>query len=550
MTLRVVMRITLILLNLAFAAALITSLSSQPILAIVFLLVALGGAGLGIYAPAVERIDRLMRRRWMAFAPIVWFLLISVLVLLGNKRIDAPFVWSALLTWTATIFFWMCAYWGIQCLRRTFRMDLRRRQDWRVLVFVTTVVCAFALLMPWITVTRVVVPHRSHTPYWEAILQRSNDAPGYFDYVAYFNPDAYAFVDNSGSFLVGWSGSPDVFLHRPTYFLFTAQLCRVLSVPFEGYASGSLICADRNREMVAFWLVNLGMAYFSILAIYELVRHYLDNARVARTAALLSALSGFTLYFFAILATDYAELFIAIASLWMIHRLFLAPRASWSQIAAYGIIFGLLLLLKLNAAYLIFGILLAFILLRPRLLAAFTLFPALVYTGYRVLMLLLSVPYTVTETGSQWKTVTWLLNEWLPQYGWFEKMRSLTLLSGQVLDKTAFLFGLLLFIGVFVMILNARFPRRIFAAGWLLFIAICAWMPIFFYSYIQHTVALMPFIYGAVALGAEDAAARISQRIAKPELARLATGLILMLPLLHNVILWVTWAPKDWINFG
>jgi hypothetical protein len=60
----------------------------------------------------------------------------------------------------------------------------------------------------------------------------------------------------------------------------------------------------------------------------------------------------------------------------------------------------------------------------------------------------------------------------------------------------------------------------------------------------------MPFIYGAVALGAEDLAARISGRIANPAQARLVTGLILMLPLLHNVILWVTWAPKDWINFG
>ncbi len=550
MTLRTIMRFAFVLLNLVFAVTLITNFGNQPFLSGVFILIALGGAALGFYAPALERVHHLMEHRWMAFTPIGWFLLVSVVVLVGSKASDAPYVWSAVLTWSATIFFWLCAYWGARYAGRTFRMDTQRKRDWRLLIFVTTLICAFALLMPYITVTRIVIPHNSHTTYWDGIIERSSNQPNFLDYVAYFNPDAYAFLNDSSSFLVGWSGNPHVTLHRPTYYMFSSQACRLLSVPFEGYASGKLTCEDRNRGMVSFWVVNLGMAYFSILVIYELVRHTLDSARIGRTAALLAVLSGFTLYFFAMVATDYAELFIAIASLWMLHRLYSEKRNSWRQIAAYGVVFGLLLLLKLNAIYLIFGVLLALITLRPRLLPIFTIIPALVYAAYRLLMGLLNVPFGIAEAGSEWKTINWLFNEWLPQYGWFDKARSLTILSGQVFDKTAFLFGLLLFVGVLVMIMNPRYPRRIMAASWLLFISICAWMPLFFYSYVQHTLGLMPFMYGAVALGAEEAAARVSQRIANLKLARLVTGLILLLPLLHNVILWITWGPKDWINFG
>jgi hypothetical protein len=549
-----VMRLLLILLHGLFVAVLLTTPDDQPLLKLVLVGVGLVGAGLALYAPLFHRFQARLGRLWMAFAPFVWFVLLSSIVIWGSPRLPAPRLWSAVVTWTATIFFWWIAYWALAYFRRTFVLDAERRRDWRLLLLVTTLMCAFSLLIPYVTVTRVVIPNNYRIDRWNLVLERlsrSPQAPEFIDYVAYFNSDAYDFIYNSNTFLTGWPGNTGIDLQRPTYFIFSSQVCRLISLPYDGYASATTIpCTDQNRGMVSFWVVNLGMACVSILGIYELVRAYLGSAGIARNAALLAVMSGFTLYFFAIAATDYAELFIAIASLWLLHRLFSAP-SSWRRVAAYGAAFGLLLLLKLNAIYLIFGSLLALLLWRPRLLVAFSLMPALVYGSYRLLMGALNVPYVVTEAGSQWDTIHWLLEKF-PDLGWYDKARALTLFSAQVLDKTAFLFGVLLFVGVFVMILNPRFPRRVTAAGWLLFISVCAWMPIFVYTYVQHVVGLMPFMYGAVALGAEDAAARARRRFTNPDgaPARLLAGLILLAPLLINVAQWVVWGAKDWINFG
>jgi hypothetical protein len=540
------------LLNALFALVVLTTLPAEGLFpGMIWAALAVILAGLSFNARIQQRVHEWMGTTFAVFAPVVWYIALMFLVGGGNALLPRPLLWSAVQTWGATIFFWLGAYWLARYAARTVTLDEQRTRDWRLLVVVATIMCVVSMFVPGIFVNSVVIPS-GYDERWALITRDMppDEPTNLVQYITYFNTDVPEFINNSNQFPIGWVGADFKMWHRPTFYMVTSQVCRLLDIPFSGYASGSPTCEGIFAGMVAFWVVNLGIAFFSAIIVYELVRAYYDHPRVARMAGLLTVVTGFTLYFFPIISTDYVELFIALASLWMIHRLFLTPQVSTQRIIAYGLMFGILLLLKLNAIYLLFGLVLVVGTRRWRLIPVFTLIPLLVYGLYRVVVEMVGIPFVVLEATSEWPTVNWITTTFLFEMSLFEKTRSITYWTGMVFDKVFFMFGVLLIAGVLVMVLDTRYPRKLVAAAWLLFFCMAAFALVFRFTYVQHTIALIPFIYGAVALGADGIAEQVGKGERRNRLwARMLVALILLMPLLHNLVQIFAWGAKDWINY-
>jgi hypothetical protein len=163
---------------------------------------------------------------------------------------------------------------------------------------------------------------------------------------------------------------------------------------------------------------------------------------------------------------------------------------------------------------------------------------------------MVGIPFVVVEATSDWPTVNWITTTFLFDMTLFEKTRAITSWTGMMFDKVFFMFGVLLIAGVLVMVLDTRYPRKLVAAAWLLFFCMAAFALVFRYTYVQHIVALIPFIYGAVALGAETMAQQVRARYGDGTRGRLIAGIIWMLPLIHNIVQIFAWGAKDWINYN
>lgn len=540
----------LALLNAIFAFVVFTTVPAEG----VFPNAIVGLLGMGLVGISFQRTIRQNLYQWMGttfavFAPVVWYIALMFVIGIGDALIPRPLLWSAVQTWGATIFFWLGAYWLGRYIARTVTLDARRLRDWRTLMVVALVMCVASMFVPTIFVNTVVV-HSGYDERWALITREMEpgEPTNFMQHITYFNTDGPRFITVSGEFPFGWRDPDYKTWQRATFFMVSSQLCRVLSIPFDGYASGSLNCDVVLTGALSFWLINLGVAFFSAIMVYELVRAYDLSPRAARMAGLLTVVTGLTLYFFPIISTDYVELFLALASMWMIHRLFLTPNVETRRIITYGLMFGIFLLLKLNAIYVLFGLVLAIGTRRWRLLPAFTVLPLVVYGAYRVVLEMVGIPFVVLEATSDWPTVNWITSTFLFELTPFQKMREITTMTGMVFDKVFFMFGVLLIVGVLVMVLDTRYPRKLVAAAWLLFFCMAAFAMVFRYSYVQHTTALIPFIYGAVMMGAEQFSKQVRATTGDSRKGRFLAGAIWYAPLIHNVVLFFAWSAKDWIN--
>ena len=538
------------LLNAVFGFVVFTTIPSEGVFPnAIFGFLGLVLAGGSFNRAVQQRVHQWMGTTFAVFAPVLWYIALMFLVGGGNALLPRPLMWSAVQTWGTTLFFWLGAYWLGRYIARTVTLDEQRLRDWRLLVVVALMMCIASMFVPSIFVNTVVV-HSGYDERWALITRgMSPDEPtNLMQHITYFNTDVPEFIRNSNQFPIGWVGADFKMWHRPTFYMVSSQVCRLIDMPFSGYASGSLTCNGVFAGAISFWLVNLGIAFFSAIMVYELVRAYHDSPRAARLAGLLTVVTGFTLYFFPIISTDYVELFMALASMWMIHRLFQTPQVDTKRIIAYGIIFGLLLLLKLNAIYVLFGLVLAVGTRRWRLIPVFTLIPLLVYGVYRVGVELVGIPFVVLEATSDWPTVNWITTTFLFDMSLFEKTRAINSWTGMMFDKVFFMFGVLLIAGVLVLVLDTRYPRKLVAAAWLLFFCMAAFALVFRYTYVQHTLALIPFIYGAVAMGAEQLSEQV--RAGNDGIrGRFLAGFIWLLPLIHNLVQIFAWGAKDWINY-
>jgi hypothetical protein len=459
-----------------------------------------------------------------------------------------------MMMWEAMLFFWLCAYWLGRYIGRTFRMDSRRRRDWRLLIIIATLMGLASLFMPWITVNSVVLPYDYQSGRWRDITRTLTEQDiNILTYVTYYNTDVPMFIGASGTFPLGWVNNNEPRHQRPTFFMLTSQLCRVTTLPMEGYASGNLICNNIAANIVSYWLANVLFAWFAAITVYELVRaHIENNRRVAFLAGILTVVSGFTLFFFPILVSDYAEIFIALASVWMVHRAFSDKPCSWDKVIAIGIAFGLLLLMKLNLIFVLWGCALAVGTWRPRLLLAFGVIPAVIFAAYAPFVQAIGIPFVVLEATSAWPTVNFITTTWLREYSLFQKWRTVTLWAGLTFDKVFFMFGALLPIAVLDMILDKRYPRPVFAAAWILYLCMCAFALGFQYSYVQHTLGLLPFVLGGVALGADWAEKQALNQYGSRRTsfrARFVCGMIFWGPVYISLIMVLAWGAKDWINY-
>src|SRR5690606_37876836 len=151
-----------------------------------------------------------------------------------------------------------------------------------------------------------VVVHSGYDERWALITREMEpgEPTNFMQHITYFNTDGPRFITVSGEFPFGWRDPDYKTWQRATFFMVSSQLCRVLSIPFNGYASGSLTCDVVLTGALSFRLINFGVACLTAIMVYELVSAYDLSPRTSLVAGLLSFVTGLTLYFFPVLSTD------------------------------------------------------------------------------------------------------------------------------------------------------------------------------------------------------------------------------------------------------
>jgi hypothetical protein len=121
---------------------------------------------------------------------------------------------------------------------------------------------------------------------------------------------------------------------------------------------------------------------------------------------------------------------------------------------------------------------------------------------------------------------------------------------GDTTDIVTVLFGFFTIVGVFVMITDERYPRAMFAAAWTLLLSIAAFAWVFTYTYVVHVLGLLPFMYGAVALGLDGVQAALRERFAmKPRLASVLAFVLWGVAAVHNLLQWGVWENRHLMNY-
>jgi hypothetical protein len=512
-------------LNVIFAIAVITTIPMEGLFpSIGYLVIAVLVTIVSIHPHSYQSIYRILQNRWLALGPIVWFIVTYFIYDGLSTAYPQPHFWSAVQVWQATIFWWLGLSWLILYARRTFVFDRPRRFAWLTFASLTVVIGVLSLAIPLL-----VAPP---TPtYWSDVANQPNT---YLKYSAQLNTDSYGYAPVVTDFPFAWKQAAAI--HRPTFFAPASQLCIIMDALRQGYTRGVRPCTLMH-SVFSILLVNCLIGLFGSIVIYELVRMHLKSAYAAWVAGVLITLSGYYLWYICIASSDFSETLIACASLWMLHVLFTSSRPSTGLILVCGILFGFLLLDKLQMTYIIFGLLLMVVLRRWRLLAAVAVMPVIVWFLYTRFIAVIT-PYQIIETGGGWKTVNWIATD-LIHYTPFQMARSVTKTFALFTDKTMLFFGILVIIAAISAIVNPKFPQyaKLLCVGIVLSSVAFAW--VFSFSYFNHVLGLIPFVYGAVGLGIEQLQNYIRLRFSWNQ--RLSTGLsltVLLLPVLHNLAQW------------
>ncbi|MEP7288321.1 MAG: hypothetical protein ABI947_21430, partial [Chloroflexota bacterium] len=526
-----------------FIIALLTTLSAEGLIpAILYIVVAIILIAVSFTTTVRANASRIIQTRLAVFLPIVWFIISCTIYYQGSMAIPRPLMWSGVQTWHATIFVWLCVYWLISYVLRIFEFDAPRQFAWATLTSITLLVWGLSIFMPFLI----------KPPFPDFFQHFASDAAAQdvlVTYMSQMNSDALGhYVPYTRDFPYSWIGNTTI--QRPTYFVVSSQICQTLDIFSSGYISGQRECGTRyGFAALVNWLFNGIMAVVSTLILYELVRAYSGNSYLAWIAGALLALSPYTLWYISIPSTDYSEILIAMASLWMIHRLFAQRNKPVGRIIAYGLMFGALLLLKLNMLYLVFG--LALVILthqKPRLILTFLILPMVVWILYTKLIPLTGIPYRVIEFQFGNDSVGWVYLKFI-HYTPFQMLYVIAKWVGYTALQTVMNFGVLLIVGIYVMITDRRYPRYLFLLFGLMFLCSVFFEFIARISYPSHVIGLAPFIFGAVALGVESLQTAIRQRFTRNlRLASALALLVLALVIGHNLLLWTAWDIRDRMN--
>jgi len=508
------------LLNVILVVTILRMGNFRPLL-LIHLLLAIAGTIVGLLPRTHRLFAQVIQLRWIILLPIVWFI-VTTSILLDVRLELVPR--SAIRAWDVTLFFWLIVFWLISYALRSFAFDRQRRWAWLSIAVLFGIVALLALTVPPLA--------DEYHPLVEEHIRPSNLLYHY----APFNTDSIDYVRSAQNFPANWRFI--TVIHRPTYIMFTSQMCLLLDIPLHGYAAPYGGCSDDTAVIMAMWLTHFGIGFISLLVIYELVLKFLENAYVAWLAALFAALSPFHLWTLAVPSTDYVEIFILHLSLWLIYRLFSEPHYSITRIITYGLIFGLMLLIKLNAIPYLIAVVLVLVFRRWWLLLVWTVLPFGLSFLYAQFIPKWGIPYTNIETTGRWSTVRWLWLEYIyftPQRMW----RTLGEWGGYTTYQVIVAFGLLFVAAVFALSFDRKAFRTVVLLGWLMFFASAAFAFIVRISYTGHILQLMPVIYGGAALGIWQIQTVLEQRYPKRLwIARTAGLLLIAAAVLHLLLQW------------
>jgi hypothetical protein len=448
-------------------------------------------SAVGFSLPQAGRLwASMLGARWGAFVWLAWYLLTVPLI---DRLALAGLTWtaSALQSWQAGLTLWLMAVWVASYLGRTLNWTPERRRHWLSVMAVGVLAglvfgqWTFSFIRPIRPETITVVP-----PNPTYLTYRTVDQ----------NPDgANYYMPQAQDFPYGLREDSYV-LHRVLIYLWVSQACQILDIPYVGYADGALGCSSIDQTLFGYWTVYFNLYLAVCLIVYELVRRFFPG-RVALWAAILTALSPLNVWFVSIPSTDYADLVVTMTSLWLIYRLCSAPERvhPWPRLVAYGLLFGLMLVMKLFAIYFIFGGMMALAFRRTWAFGVAALVAAGVWFGYQVLIESFGVPYTVVESQG-WESFVWIRTTFRSMIP-YEQAATLVRAFGHTASQAALLFGLLFLMAVWVMSLNEKYPRLLMGLAWAVILAGTLWRWGFLYTYTTHAAGLIPFFYSAVGLG-------------------------------------------------
>lgn len=497
----------------------------------IYILIGLLGVVLGLL-PRIHRFfTLLMQFRWMVFSPIVWFIATitiqqSVPLTLGN--------YVAVQSWQTSIFFLLALHWLLEYVQRSFVFDPVRRFAWLSILGLFSIVMVISLTVPPLTTetleSSIVGRVRPH----EIWYYYSSLAPDSIDYVKY----TQAFPDS-------WRHMFPI-IHRPTFFMLTSQVCHLVDVPLYGYTAPYRGCSNYDTAVVAIWITNFFLGLCSLLIIYELLLNFTGDARVSWLATMFAVISPFHIWTLALPSTDYVEFFIACLSLWLTYNLFRDRNIPPNKIVTYGLMFGLLLLIKMNATIYIFAVVMILFTRRWRLVWVWTVFPFGLLFIYTQLIPLWGIPYMTLETLGQWSTVRWLWLEWIymtPQVMW----RNAIIWFSHTAYQMAMLYGFLLLIAIFSSFHKSTQSRYWVIMAWLLFLSSALFAFVARVSYTSHVLLLMPVVYGMVALGIRQLQDYIHEK--QIRWASLLSILIIAVPILLILVQWLAFGPHSSRSF-
>jgi hypothetical protein len=524
-----VMSYALVALNLLAAFFVVTAALPETGLGALLFLGVLALLSVAVTRPAVQaRLADWLANRWLLVASFGWVIFTTIVLDKFVSQPATPHLWSIIRTWQATVYLWGLAFWWLAYTRRTATaVPLRKKHwNWLILACIGVSVASLALMvgrprnldMLSRIYSRAAYPI---TPLIEVMSDQNSDAADFY-------------VPHTRDFPFDLRLVTPV-LHRPTAYVVTSQICLVLDIGVMGYADPGTKCSTEDIAALSYFVMNTLMFIVSTLIFYELVAYYLDHRGISLYASFLFVVCPLQVWFLTIASTDYGDTLIIFFGLWVLHQIYSLNRIRLIDSVYFGILMGILLLLKLLALHFILAVLLVLIAGRLRQITIMIATAFVVFAFYRVLIESFGVPFVVIEAQG-WNVFAWVGNVFLAATP-YEQMRYLAIWFARTFGQSVMMFGALL-VGIPALTMLPDIPKKVIGLFWLSLISSVMWSFAFSFSYTIHVVGLAPFVYGGVAL----LVFTLRTPFAKyPRYAKLLFYAALMLPLLHNILLWGTW---------
>jgi len=492
---------------------------------------ALLGLSLALARPALRaRIGHAMRSRWCLIGSFAW-VIAFVLMLDGPiNHAETPLLWSHVRTWQATVYLWSLLYWWVQWSRQAFDFSqVARAQAWLGLSLAAIAMGLGSLVFNFVRPIYTDSLIYAATPRSDLIIRGADQNPDTIIYLLYAQKFPYDLREQSRV------------LHRTVAYVFTSQVCLVMDSVFgRGYIDNASTCGPEEAVALGYYLMNTLMLLISTLLLYEMLVFYGLRSAHAAYAALLFILNPINIWFISTASTDYTDVFISLIGLYVIHRLLSCRQVRPSDAVYWGLVMGLMLILKLFAVHylLMFALGLLCGRLRSALLVIILSFGVLIL--YRLAIESFGIPYEILEAVPGWRSFTWLWTEWRLMTA-YDQTRLLAVYFGRTMSMALMLYGVLFIPGILGLSLVEEAHHRHWS--WILWLAMLSaflWMFGFVYSYVTHPIIALPFIYGGCTLLLLQGEAWLALRLAGHRLS--AVRLFMWAaPLVLTVAQWFTW---------